>query len=125
MGMLGDTAHFYLAKLLTMVEEEGRWPEALREVRGVCLPKTDPPNHEDPLKYRIMQPLPAVYRLWARTRLAQVGQWVRGWAHPALHAGVPSKGADVAWWEVAMTVEQGLMEGTDSIIAAFGLTKAF
>ena len=31
----------------------------------------------------------------------------------------------MAWWEVAMTVEEGLMEETDSRIAAFDPTKAF
>ena len=36
---------------------------------------------------------------------------IKRWAHPAFARRVPGKGADVAWWEVAMTVDEGLMEG--------------
>ena len=53
---------------------------------GVCLPKTDPPHPEGPFKYRILLVMPTVYRLWAMTRLAQVGQCIKyGHIQPYTH----------------------------------------
>ena len=54
-----------------------------------------------------------------------MGEWVRGWAHEALHAGLPGKGADVAWWELALKLEENECEGHNVRLAAFDLTKAF
>ena len=49
--------------------------------------------------------LPAVYRLWARLRLAESAPWVAGWDLEELYGGVPGRGADKAWYKVAAELE--------------------
>ena len=59
------------------------------------LAKTPVPSL-DALAYRALLVLPVVYRVWSRLRLRHLRGWVASWDHPAIHAGVPKKGAEMA-----------------------------
>ena len=66
--LLSDLAFEHLAELLNMVEETGQWPAALTHCRAAFLAKEEAESL-DPLGFRVLLMLPAVYRLWARLRL--------------------------------------------------------
>ena len=70
-----------------MVEEGGDWPEAMREAKAAFLVK-DPSKVEDPLAYRVLLILAAVYRRWASLRLRHLEGWVAQWQLPEMFAGV-------------------------------------
>ena len=60
--------------------------------RAVFMGK-DPEKDKDPPAYRILLMMPAVYRLWSRTRLAHLAPWIDGWDLPVIFAGTAGKGA--------------------------------
>ena len=71
--------------------EEGRWPEVMKNARAAFLAK-ELDKGLDPLAYRVLLMLPAVYLLWGRTRLNHLGPWVAGWDLEEIYAGTKGKG---------------------------------
>ena len=58
------------------------------------------------MSYRPITITAAIYRAWASTRLRQMEPWVRSWALPEMHVGIPERGAVDAWIEVLGTMEE-------------------
>eukprot|EP00969_Alexandrium_andersonii_P120419 5324077-Alexandrium_andersonii.AAC.1 len=50
------------------------WPVELCAGRSAILAKSVG-NHTDPMAFRLLTVLPAVYRLWARARVWQLSEW--------------------------------------------------
>ena len=76
--MLAPKAYEALAKMLNEIERGKAWPSQMHNARAAFLPK-EATNSQDPLEYRVLLMLPAVYRMWAKARLKHLAPWVRGW----------------------------------------------
>ena len=66
-----------LARILTKVEDLGVWPDGLQDANIAMIPKSD--GDATPLGQRPLSVLPVVYRLWASTRMGQLGEWFLSW----------------------------------------------
>ena len=71
MAMLSAKAYEMLADVLNKVEQTGRWPQSTKYAKAAFLEK-DPSKAGDPMAYRVLLVLPAVYRRWAGLRLTQM-----------------------------------------------------
>ena len=52
---------------------------------------------DDPLSYRVLLILAALYRAWARLRLHDMRPWIASWDVEGLYSGVRGNGAADAW----------------------------
>ena len=73
--LLSPKAYEALAEMLNLIEEGAEWPKQMKTARAAFLPKDDE-CLLNPEAYRVLLMLPAVYRLWARTRLKHLEPWV-------------------------------------------------
>ena len=64
-----------LAAMLNKIEDGADWPKGMTYARAAYLAK-DAQNREDPLAYRVLLILPAIYRRWASARLAALEDWI-------------------------------------------------
>ena len=62
-----------LARILTMVEDNGIWPDGLLDAYITMIPKSD--GDATPLGQRPLPVLPVVCRVWASTRMVQLEGW--------------------------------------------------
>ena len=94
--MLSEHAYQKLAELLNIIEEGVKWPTQMETARAAFMAK-DLDNALNPLAYRVLLMLPAVYRLWARTRPKHLQPWIDDWAMPEMYAGIanPTPGSAV------------------------------
>ena len=63
-----------LARILTLVEDNGVWPDGLLDVHINLIPKTD--GDATPLGQRPLRVLFVVYRVWA-SRMVQLEGWLK------------------------------------------------
>ena len=66
-----------LARILTLVEDTGVWPDGLLDAYIAMIPKAD--GDATPLGQRPLSVLPVVYRVWASVRMGQLDGWFRSW----------------------------------------------
>ena len=66
-----------LARILTLVEDDGVWPDGLLDAYIAMIPKTD--GDATPLGKRPLSVLPVVYRIWASARMGQLDGWFKSW----------------------------------------------
>lgn len=123
-ALLPLAAHTHMAHLLNLIEEGHPWPEQLAIAKASFLAK-DPDKLEEPLSYRILLVLPALYRRWASTRLKDIEDWVEDWATPEMHAGVKGMGAQDGWYGTAVTAELAHVDHTHITGASADLHKCF
>ena len=69
--------------------------------------------------------LPALYRLWASTRLAQLEPWVDEWCMEEMYAGVGGQGAADAAYASAVLLEHCKLRGMDVSGGAAAIFKYF
>ena len=81
MRMLSLKAYGYLADILNDIEKGASWPEQLTSARAAFLSK-DPNDELNPLAYRVLLMLPALYRMWSKTRLRHLAPWIAEGAMP-------------------------------------------
>ena len=101
---LSDDTYAWIATMLNLIEQGAPWPRDLLRGKAAYLSK-DSEKTEDPLAYRVLLILPAVYRRWAAARLHTLKPWIRTWQLDNMYAGVEGVGADDAWWETSLTIE--------------------
>ena len=124
LALLSDKGLQILADLLNLIEDGAPWPTSTKVARAVFLPK-DPEDTQNPLAYRILKVTPAIYRRWATTRMRHLEDWILTWDHPALHAGIPGKGAFDAWYKTAIETELHLLQGRHVCGASIDVYKCF
>ena len=90
-----------LAEMLNAIEEGATWPKQMQNARAAFMSK-DEEDTLNPAAYRVLLMLPAVYRLWARTRLAHLQPWVEQWSLPEMFAGIEGQGAEEAAYSTAL-----------------------
>ena len=99
--------------LLRRCEAEGLWPQAVRLVVVVLLPKPDG-------GFRPIGLLPLLPRIWMRARRDVVKTWERRNNRGYLYAG-EARGATVAAWKQAARAESAVSAGA----VLLDLVKAF
>ena len=57
------------------------------------------------MNVRILLILNTLYRRWASARLAALKPWIAGWALKAIYAGAAPQGAENAWLDLALDME--------------------
>ena len=83
--MLSTKAFKYLADMLNDIEGGAPWPEQLNIARAAFLSKGSE-DELNPLAYRVLLMLPAVYRMWSKTRLRHLQAWIAEWTPPEMYA---------------------------------------
>ena len=86
MGMLPWGAYVRMTEILNLVEEGEEWPRGMQEARAAFMEK-EAGNVSDPLKFRVLKILPALYRRWAAVRLRNLEEWVGEWSTADIYAG--------------------------------------
>ena len=105
-----------LARILTAVEDTGVWPDGLLDAYIAMIPKTD--GDATPLGQRPLSVLPVVYRLWASTRMVQLGEWFRSWVPDSVFSAGGGRGSVEAWY-TSLDIEEVLAGGVDSHVHLF------
>ena len=122
--LLPMDAFFYLAEIFKLVENGAPWPRQVLSTKAHLLSK-DATKRLDPLQYRCLTITPVIFRLWAKIRLKHMAQWIQGWAHPSMFAGLPGRGASDAWYLAALEVELAQLEHNPLVGGALDLYRRF
>ena len=96
-----------LASVLTLVEEEGVWPDGLLDAYIAMIPKAD--GDSTSLGQRPLCVLPIAYRLWASVRLLHLREWFQSWVPDSVEA----------WYSTALDLEESLSGALDSDVHIF------
>ena len=100
----------WLVVLLTLVEAGAEWPRDALHGKAVFIGKPST-RWDDPLTWRVLLILPYLYRVWAKSRLADLEPWAAAWATPDMMALYPGTDATLAWYRSALYREQAAMQG--------------
>ena len=106
-----------LARILTKVEDTGVWPDGQLDAYIAMIPKTD--GDATPLGQRPLSVLPVVYRIWASTRMGQLGDWFRSWVPDSVFSAGGGRGSVEAWYTSSLDIEEVLAGATDSHVHLF------
>ena len=85
----------------------------------------DENNKLDPAAYRLLLMLPALYRLWSKSRLRHIQPWVSEWTMEDMYAGGEGRGAHDAAYNTGILTEWCRMRGTDFTGGAADIYKWF
>ena len=69
--------------------------------------------------------LPTLYRKWASIRLGALREWILTWACEEMFAGIPSWGAEDAWMDTALYLEEQTLLGQPVTLGAVDIFKCF
>ena len=106
-----------LARILTLVEDTGVWPDGLLDAYIAMIPKTD--GDATPLGQRPLSVLPVVYRIWASTRMVQLESWFKSWVPDSVFSAGGGRGSVEAWYTSAFDIEEVLSGAVDSHVHLF------
>ena len=81
------------------------------------IPKTD--GNATPLGQRPLSVLPVVYRIWASTRMGQLGNWFKSWVPQSVFGAGGGRGSFEAWYTSSLDIEEALAGATDSHVHLF------
>ena len=106
-----------LARILTLVEDNGVWPDGLLNAYITMIPKTD--GDATPLGQRPLSVLPVVYRIWASSRMLHLEGWFKSWVPDSVFSAGGGRGSVEAWYTSAFDIEEVLSGSVDSHIHLF------
>ena len=95
--------------MLDQIEDGAPWPRSATHALIAYLEK-EGAGIGKVMSYRPLTITAPIYRCWATMRLRCLEPWVRTWALPEMHAGVPELGAVDAWMEVCSLLEDLKLE---------------
>ena len=121
---LSAQAYHWLAMFYNAIEKGMDWPEDLLHAKAVPIQKPDS-DPSQPLSYRVLTILPTLYRLWARMRTQHLQPWMNAWAVDEMFAGIPGRGADLAWWDMTLDHELHQLHGRQHAGAVMDIYKCF
>ena len=124
MGLLSKDVCESIATLLNQIEEGAQWPRSAPHAMVVYLQK-EGAEVGQVMGYRPLTITAPLYRCWATMRLADLQEWIDGWALPEMYAGVPGRGAVDAWREVLTTVENLKLDGKNYCGGVADIAKLF
>ena len=100
-----------LARILTLVEDNGVWPDGLLDANRTMIPKTD--GDATPLGQRPLSVLLVVYGIWASSRMIQLEGWFKSWVPDSVFSA-GGRGSVEAWKTSAFDIEEVLSGSVDS-----------
>ena len=106
-----------LARILTLIEDNGVWPDGLLDAYITMIPKTD--GDATPLGQRPLGVLPVVYRIWASSRMVQLEGWFKSWVPDSVFSAGGGRGSVEAWYTSAFDIEEVLSGSVDSHVHLF------
>ena len=106
-----------LARILTVVEDTGVWPDGLLDAYIAMIPKSD--GDATPLGQRHLSVLPVVYRVWAPARMAQLESWFKSWVPDSVFSAGGGRGSVEAWYVIVFDIEEVLAGAADSHVHLF------
>ena len=80
-----------LARILTLVEDTGVWPDDVLDAYVTMIPKTG--GGATPLGQRPLSVLPIVYRIWASARMGQLDCWFQSWVPQSVFSAGGGRGS--------------------------------
>ena len=101
-----------LARILTLVEDTGVWPDGLLDAHIAMIPKSD--GDATLLGQRPLSVLPVVYRVWAFARMVQLESWFKSWFPDSVFSVGGGRGSVDAWYATALDIEEVLTGAADS-----------
>ena len=104
LSYLSLATYCHIATLLNQIEKGAPWPRSSTHARIVFLEKSGAQIRQV-MSYRPLTITSPLYRCWGTMRLECMSPWVREWALPEMHAGIPEMGAVDALHEVLTTLE--------------------
>ena len=110
--------------MLELIEEGDAWPTNTNVGRFAFMSK-DNSKLDDALAYRLLLILSVLYRRWATVRLRNLKEWIATWAQDGFFAGTDAVGAEDAWWETAVVIEEMLLNDTPFSAGTADLFKCF
>ena len=111
-----------LACMLSIIEDNGVWPEALTQGLVTLISKGE---GTAPTKLRPIGIMSVVYRLWAAVRVGDVMKWQDSWISDELHGFRRSHGAEDVWWTQALAIEDALLQGSSLYGLSLDYGKCF
>ena len=108
-----------LARILSVVEDLGVWPDGLLDAYIAMIPKVD--GDATPLGQRPLSVLPVVYRVWASARMLQLEPWFRSWVPSCVFSAGGGRSSVEAWFTTALDIEEvlsGVVQGDVHIFVA-------
>ena len=114
----------WVAVLYNLIEDWCSWPKSTRHARIAYLEKEGSKPGEV-MSYRPLTVTTPVCRRWATMRLRAMEQWIVTWVLPEMFAGVAQQGAVDAWYQVAMDIEEKMLDGTRFCGGAADIHKYF
>ena len=106
-----------LARILSLVEDAGVWPDGLLDAYIAMIPKTD--GDATPLGQRPLNVLPIVHRIWASARMGQLDGWFKSWVLDSVFSAGGGRGSVEAWYSSALDIEEVLSGAADSDVHLF------
>ena len=106
-----------LARILTMVEDTGVWPDGLLDAYTVMIPKSD--GDATHLGQRNLSVLLVVYRIWASARMVQLDGWFKSWVLDSVFSAGGGRRSVEAWYATALDIEEVLTGAADSHVHLF------
>ena len=106
-----------LARILTLVEDNGVWPDGLLDAYITMIPKSD--GDATPLGQRPLSVLPVVYRIWASSRMVQLEGWFKSWVPDSVFSAGGGRSSVEAWYTSALDIEEVLSGAVDSHVHLF------
>ena len=122
--LLSDEAFRMLAMLMNLIEEGAPWPTDTNVGRLAFMSK-DENKLDDVLAYRLLSILAVLYRRWATVRLRNLKEWIATCAEDGFFAGTDALGAEDAWWETAVVLEEMLLNNTPFSAGTSDIFKCF
>ena len=92
----------WLAELLTVIEQTGRWPRILARGFISLIPKGEGML---PMQQRPVSVLSQIYRVWAGVRLEECMTWQETWIHPQAYGFRKKRGATDAAGMISLLIE--------------------
>ena len=101
-----------LARILSEVEEGGRWPEGLLDAYIALIPLAD--GDATPLGQRPLSVLLVVHRIWASARMVHWEEWFKSWVPDSVYSAGGGRSSVEAWYTTALDIEVVLSGAVDS-----------
>ena len=106
-----------LARVLTLVEDSGVWPDGSLDAYIAMIPKTD--GDATPLGQRPLSVLPIVYRIRASARMVQLEGWFKSWVPDSVFSAGGGRGSVEAWYTSSLDIDEVFTGAADSEVHLF------
>ena len=106
-----------LAKIPSLFESCGVWPDGILDAYIAMTPKVD--GDAAHLGQRPLCVLPIAYRIWASARLQHFHGWFQSWVPSSVFSAGGARSSVEAWYSTTLDLEESLSGALDSDVHIF------